>query len=75
MLLPGQTLLVVEVAPALYAAVAANVAERVAPGLTLISVSMIGAAGRVYLAGQTSDIVLARDEIVRVLDAVTGREH
>lgn len=75
MLLPGQTLLVVEVAPALYAAVAANVAERVAPGLTLISVSMIGAAGRVYLAGQSSDIVLARDEIVRVLDAVTGREH
>jgi hypothetical protein len=75
MLLPGQTLLVVEVAPALFAAVAANAAERVAPGLTLISVSMIGAAGRLYLAGQSSDIVLARDEIGRVLDAVTGRDH
>ena len=32
MLLPGQTLLVVEVTPALFAAVAANAAERVAPG-------------------------------------------
>jgi hypothetical protein len=75
MVLPGETLLVVEMAPALFAAVAANAAERVAPGLTLISVSMIGAAGRVYLAGETSDIVRAREEISRVLDAVTGRDH
>jgi hypothetical protein len=74
MLLPGQTLLVVEVTPALFAAVAANAAERVAPGLTLVTVSMIGAAGRVYLAGSTPDIVLARDEITRVLEGVRGRD-
>jgi hypothetical protein len=36
---------------------------------------MIGAAGRLYLAGSTSDMVLARDEIDRVLGAVAGREH
>jgi hypothetical protein len=75
MLLPGQTLLVTEVTPALFAAAAANAAERVAPGLTLVSVSMIGVAGRLYLAGERSDIVLARDEIDRVLAAVPGREH
>src|SRR4051812_1462388 len=75
MLLPGQTLLVVEMTPALFAAVAANVAERVAPQLTLVTVSMIGAAGRVYLAGSTPDIVRARDEIVSVLESVTGRDH
>ncbi len=74
MLLPGQTLLVVEVTPALFAAVAANAAERVAPGLTLVTVSMIGVAGRVYLAGTTPDIVLARDEITRVLEGVRGRD-
>jgi hypothetical protein len=74
MLLPGQTLLVVEVTPALFAAVAANAAERVAPGLTLVTVSMIGAAGRVYLAGSTPDIVTARDEITRVLEGVRGRD-
>jgi hypothetical protein len=73
MLLPGQTLLVVEVTPALFAAFAANAAERVAPDLTLVTVSMIGAAGRVYLAGATPDIVLARDEITRVLEGVRGR--
>jgi hypothetical protein len=75
MLLPGQSLLVAEMTPALFAAAAANAAERVAPALTLVSVSMIGAAGRLYLAGRTSDIVLARDEIGGVLAAVTGREH
>jgi hypothetical protein len=75
MLLPGQTLLVVEVTPALFAAFAANAAERVAPGLTLVTVSMIGAAGRVYLAGATADIVRAREEITRVLEDVAGREH
>ena len=74
MLLPGQTLLVVEVTPALFAAVAANAAERVAPELTLVTVSMIGAAGRVYLAGSTPDTVLARDEITRVLEGVKGRD-
>jgi hypothetical protein len=75
MLLPGQTLLVVEMTPALFAAVAANAAERAAPDLTLVTVSMIGAAGRVYLAGETPDIVRAREEIERVLSAVTGREQ
>jgi hypothetical protein len=73
MLLPGQTLLVVEVVPALFAAVAANAAERVSPEATLVTVSMIGAAGRVYLAGTTADIVRARDEITRVLEGVRGR--
>jgi hypothetical protein len=75
MVLPGQTLLVVEMAPALFAAVATNAAEQVAPALALVHVSMIGAAGRVYLAGSTSDIVKAREQIVRVLEAVTGRDH
>lgn len=75
MLLPGQSLLVTEVTPALFAAAAANAAERVAPALTLISVSMIGAAGRLYMAGESSDIVRARDEITRVLEAISGREH
>ncbi len=75
MLLPGQTLLVVEVTPALFAAAGANAAERVAPDLTLVTVSMIGAAGRVYLAGETPDILRAREEIDRVLEGVAGRDH
>jgi hypothetical protein len=74
MLLPGQTLLVVEVTPALFATVAANEAEKVAPDVTLVDVSMIGAAGRLYLAGSSADVIRARDEITRVLGAVEGRQ-
>jgi hypothetical protein len=75
MIMPGQTLLVCEMVPALFATVAANAAEKVAPDVTLVDVSMIGAAGRVYMAGRTEDVVKARDEITRVLAAVEGRQH
>jgi hypothetical protein len=73
MVLPGQTLLVCEMTPALFAAVAANEAERVAPDLTLVDVSMIGAAGRLYLAGATSSIQTALAAIDEVLGSVEGR--
>ncbi len=75
MILPGETLLVYEMTPALFAAVAANEAERAAPGVTLVDVSMIGAAGRIYLSGQTEDVLVAQAQIAAVLGSVEGREH
>ena len=75
MILPGDTLGVCEVTPALYAAVAANEAERAAPGVTLVDVSMIGAAGRLYLAGDTPDVRRALDRVAAVLAAVPGRDQ
>ncbi len=73
MLLPGSSLLVYEMAPALFAAVAANSAEKVAPDLTLVDVQMIGAAGRLFISGNTESVERARDEITRVLQSVEGR--
>lgn len=75
MLMPGQSLLVHELTPALFATVAANAAEKVAPRNTLVDVSMIGAAGRIYLAGSTPDVRRAQEEIARVLGEVQGREN
>lgn len=75
MLLPGDTLLVFEMTPALFAAVAANEAERAAPGLTLVDVSMIGAAGRLYIGGSTDEVSRARDAITRTLEAIVGRDQ
>lgn len=75
MVLPGQSLLVYEMTPALFAAVAANEAERAAPGLTLVDVQMIGAAGRLYIGGSTADVVSARDRITAVLAGIEGRDH
>jgi hypothetical protein len=75
MLIPGETLLVCEVTPALFAAVAANEAERRAPGVTLVDVSMIGMAGRIYLSGPADAIRRAQQAIADVLGAVEGREQ
>jgi len=73
MLLPGQSLLVCEVTPALFAAVAANEAEKAAPENTLVDVTMIGASGRLYIAGTTAGVATAADEIERLLASIEGR--
>jgi hypothetical protein len=73
MVMPGQTLLVCEMTPALFAAVAANEAEKAAPDLTIVDVSMIGAAGRLYLAGESASIAAALSAIDEVLGAIEGR--
>jgi hypothetical protein len=73
MILPGQSLLVYEMVPALFAAMAANEAEKVAKGAILVDVQMIGASGRVFLAGETEELKLAQERIGEALRAITGR--
>jgi hypothetical protein len=75
MLLPGQALLICEMAPALFAAVAANEAERAEPGNTLVDVTMIGASGRVYIAGTSDGVGRARTAIEDLLAGVEGRRE
>jgi hypothetical protein len=73
MLLPGKSLLLYELEPALFATVAANEAEKAAPGITLVDVQMIGATGRLFISGSTRECELARDRIDAALGAVEGR--
>ncbi len=75
MVLPGETLLLCEIAPALFAAAAANEAERAAPGLTMVDVQMVGAAGRIYMSGRRDDAERALGRIVEALAAIDGREQ
>jgi hypothetical protein len=74
MILPGQSMLVCEMVPALFAAVAANHAEQAAPDNTLVDVTMIGASGRIYIAGTTDSVGRAGDEIAALLARIEGRE-
>jgi hypothetical protein len=73
MLLPGMSLLIYELEPALFATVAANEAEKAAPGITLVDVQMIGATGRLFLAGTKRDCEAAKARIDAVLAAIEGR--
>ncbi|MEI6404930.1 MAG: microcompartment protein [Actinomycetes bacterium] len=75
MVMPGESLLVYEMTPALFATVAANEAEKAAPDVTLVDVQMIGASGRVYMSGSTESVTKARDAIAATLDSVQGRDN
>lgn len=72
-LVPGVSLLIYEMTPALFACVAANEAERAAPGATLNDVQMMGASGRVFMSGTPAEMAAARDAITRTLEGVEGR--
>ena len=73
MILPGQSMLLYEMTPALFAAVATNEAEKVAPNATIVDVQMMGASGRIFMAGETDDLKRAQARIGEVLEAVKGR--
>ena len=73
MILPGESLLLVEMTPALFAAAVANEAEKVAPENTLVDVQMIGASGRVFISGAPEGVRRARDHIMMVLETVPGQ--
>ncbi|HEB28373.1 MAG TPA: microcompartment protein [Porticoccus sp.] len=73
MILPGQSLLVYEMTPALFATIAANEAEREVPSITLIDAEIIGASGRIFMSGKTQDLKKAQKTIDRVLKSVKGR--
>lgn len=69
-----ETLYILEVVPAGYAGYAANEAEKAA-NITLNHVSVYGASGRVYFAGETSDVLSGKLAAESALDALKGREH
>ena len=74
MLVPGQTLLVMEMAPAAYVNLAANEAEKAA-NINLMHVSGVGRFGRMWMAGTEADIIAARDAVVAAIDAIDGVEE
>lgn len=73
MIMPGESLLLIELVPALFAAHAANEAEKVAPGATLVDCQIIGASGRLFMSGEKSELEKAREHIVGMLKTIKGR--
>ena len=73
MLVPGHSLLVFEMAPALFACVAANEAEKATPAVIINDVQMMGVSGRVFISGSTSDLVKSKEAIIKTLKTVKGR--
>lgn len=73
-LLQGQTLYVLEVHPAGYAAIAANEGEKAADVQNL-EVRFVGAFGRLFLGGYEAEIQEAATRIRDVLSSIEGRPN
>lgn len=73
MLVPRETLLVLEVAPAAYINYACNEAEKKA-GIKVVHVSSVGRFGRMWLSGSEAEIVTANEAATQALNALEGKD-
>jgi len=74
MIVPGESLLILECEPACYITLAANEAEKNA-NVNLVEMRSIGAFGRLYMGGTEAEIDCAREAAIAALESVTGVER
>lgn len=71
MIVPGETMLVLECAPAAYINYAVNEAEKKA-NIKVIHISSVGRFGRMWLSGSEAEIVTAKNAAVAALENLEG---
>jgi ethanolamine utilization microcompartment shell protein EutL len=72
LLLPGQSLFVLESSPAAYVSLAANEAEKAA-SISVVEIRAVGRFGRLFLAGSESEVLTAREAAIATLESLEGR--
>jgi hypothetical protein len=73
MILPGQSLFLMETDPAGYVSFAANEAEKAA-NVYLVDIRPYGAFGRLYMSGPEAEIDAAAEAARAAIDGVKGRQ-
>ncbi|HTX10679.1 MAG TPA: BMC domain-containing protein [Solirubrobacteraceae bacterium] len=73
LLVPGETLGILECGPAAYITAAANEAEKSAT-IKIIEVRTVGRFGRMFISGSEEDVRLAVEGATAALHALEGRE-
>jgi hypothetical protein len=74
MILPGQSMFILETEPAGYIVYAANQAEKAA-NITIIDVRAVGAFGRLTLSGTEADVDEAGAAAVAAVEGISGQER
>ncbi len=74
MILPGQSMYIMELAPAGYAALAANEAEKAA-NINILEVRAVGSFGRLYLGGEERDIEVGYRAAEAAIASIDGKEE
>jgi hypothetical protein len=72
MLVAGETLLVLEVAPAAYINIAANEAEKRA-SIKLLHISSVGRFGRMWMSGTEAEMTTAKAAAIAAVESMEGR--
>jgi ethanolamine utilization microcompartment shell protein EutL len=72
MLVPGETMLVLECAPAAYINYACNEAEKKA-SIKIVHLSSVGRYGRMWLSGSEAEINTARNAAIQALEDLDGK--
>ncbi len=73
LIVPGQTLGIVECAPAAYISIAANEAEKRAD-IDIVEVRALGRYGRFFMTGSEASVEAAMEAAVEAINAVSGVE-
>jgi hypothetical protein len=73
MILPGQSLFILETRPAGYVAFAANEAEKAAR-IFLVDIRPYGAFGRLYMSGPEAEIDAAAEAAEAAIQSITGKK-
>ena len=71
LLIPGQTLGILEVAPAAYISIAANEAEKAAE-IDMVEIRAVGRFGRLFISGSENSVKTAIDAATKAIEAVEG---
>lgn len=72
MLVAGETMLVLEVAPAAYINLAANEAEKRA-NIKLLHISSVGRFGRMWMSGSEAEMQTAKAAAIAAMEVMEGR--
>jgi len=72
MILPAETLYIMECVPAAYSALAANQAEKAAE-INVLEVRSFGSFGRLYLGGEERDIEVGYRAAIEAIESISGR--
>jgi len=73
LLVPGQTLGILECEPAAYISIATNEAEKAAD-IDIVEVRAVGRFGRLFISGTENSVETAIDAATRAVEALDGRD-
>jgi ethanolamine utilization microcompartment shell protein EutL len=73
LLIPGESLFILEVAPAAYVSLAANEAEKAA-SIKIVENRAVGRFGRMFISGSESEVKAASQAAIATLEQLTGRD-